>query len=70
MPINHLPWTSKNFTQNEDVYQKKVITRFAVANCVGRRTIHHRTKVSIDNSTKVKNRDILLTATGHRDCPG
>ena len=45
--------------------KKKVNTRFAAATCVGRGTIHHHTRVNIDNSTKAKNRDILLTATGH-----
>ena len=47
--------------------KKKVNTRFAAAICVGRGTSPHPTKIIIDNFTSVKNRDILLTATEHRD---
>ena len=67
-PINHLPWTSKYFTQNEGALQiKKGQYPFCCRHLFSRGTIYHRTKVNNDNSTRVKNRDILLTVTEHRD---
>ena len=50
----------QNILSKMKVLSKKS-SHFATATGVGRGTIHHRTRVNIDNFTIVKNRDILLT---------
>ena len=39
------------------ISKKNVNTRLAAVTCNGRSTIHYRTRVNIDKSTRVKNRD-------------
>ena len=57
-----LSWTSEHFIQNKVFSKKRSAFVLLSPMCW---SIHHRTTVYIDNSTKAKNRDILLIGPGH-----